>query len=601
MDFSLSSSLVGSAVSNPDKLALDLQFAVDKTLTARKGPTPVFVRGSGATFVDSDKLVKWAPENLYSFSQSFNDIFWTKTRVSVQADATIAPDGTLTADKLVEDTTPTSTHQISSGITPSAIPHRLSVFAKKAERNFIVLRLGGQNDFFNLNTGVAITNMNSPTITDVGNGWYRCSVVSSAGTQGSFTPSIDGITNSYTGDGTSGIFIWGAQLERSSTVRTYNPTTTGVFYGPRFDHDPVTGACKGLLMEETRTNSLIQSEDLTKSIWSRTGLTVTGNALTSPDGLVTSDLISEDLSGGVHAAQQTGYTLSASQPYTFSVFAKAAAHTSFQMSLSSAAFGGTTYANFVLSGSGSIGGLSGVTAKIDSYPNGWYRCSITIASVSGGTGGNVAIVANNNNSASVRNPTYTGTGAQVVYIWGAQLELGTFPTSYIPTTTASVVRSADVCSITGSAFSGMWNPLEGTTLVSGDKTNSSNVTGSYFSYQSGATEVGPLMSRTSTSLLGRIRNNSALDLTNLDFLQSPLGEKKLAVAWKATGDSNDRDYCSGGVILTKSNPNTGTAANNQTTLTIGSRPSTSIFNGTISSLRYYKKRLPNTKLQALTV
>jgi len=67
MDFSLSSSLVGSAVSNPDKLALDLQFAADKTLTARKGPTPAFTRGSSGRFVGSNGLIQSAGNNVARF------------------------------------------------------------------------------------------------------------------------------------------------------------------------------------------------------------------------------------------------------------------------------------------------------------------------------------------------------------------------------------------------------------------------------------------------------------------------------------------------------------------------------------------------------
>jgi len=67
MDFSLSSSLVGSAVSNPDKLALDLQFATDKTLTARKGPTPAFTRASSGTFVGSNGLIQSAGTNVARF------------------------------------------------------------------------------------------------------------------------------------------------------------------------------------------------------------------------------------------------------------------------------------------------------------------------------------------------------------------------------------------------------------------------------------------------------------------------------------------------------------------------------------------------------
>jgi len=585
MDFSLSSSLVGSAVSNPDKLALDLQFAADKTLTARKGPTPAFTRGSSATQVGDSGLIEYAPENLYNQSQNFAEAFWTKARSSIQADSAIAPDGTLTADKFIEDTSITNTHSIGSNVTPTLIPYVLSTFAKKGERNWIVLRLGAVNTFFNLDSGTFVASTNPAAITDVGNGWYRCSVRSSAGTQGSFQLSADGITSSYTGDGTSGIFIWGAQLERSSTVRTYIPTTTAPVYGPRFDHDPVTLACKGLLIEESRTNTLLQSEAFDSASWANAGsnLTVTANAIAAPNGLLTADTLT------VGATTMTYAIISGPTPslvsgtaYTVSCFFKANQVTRVSLYSTTA---GTFPANaiFDLTGSGSVVQNTFGAASITPYPNGWYRCQIT------GTAGASVPTTLRISPATGTSLNYVGNSIDSFYAWGAQLELGSFPTSYIPTTTSSVIRSADVCSITGSAFTSIWNGVDATVFFRGSRI--ANIVGqTNWAVGSGTIATSIISDRTAS--FERLAGAGSAIINRALF--TTLQEYKTATALKAG------DYAisfNGETVLTSTN----TFALSLNVFAIGTGyTGGGQLNGWVNSIKFYKKRLPNAKLTQLT-
>jgi hypothetical protein len=179
--------------------------------------------------------------NLYSRSENFSDAAWGKTRSTVQSGFS-DPSGGTSAFKLIEDTTASNTHTLTNTTTPPATAHTLSVFAKKGERTWIVLRLGGFNTFFNLDNGtIAAGSVNSPTITNFGNGWYRCAVTSSAGTQGQFWLATNSTTTSYTGDGTSGLFIWGAQLEAGLNATSYIPTTA-VSTARAQDLPTITGA-----------------------------------------------------------------------------------------------------------------------------------------------------------------------------------------------------------------------------------------------------------------------------------------------------------------------------------------------------------------------
>jgi hypothetical protein len=217
----------------------------------------------------------------------------------------------------------------------------------------------------------------------------------------------------------------------------------------RFDHDPSTGESLGLRVEEARTNLLTRSEEFDNSDWNATGGNVIPNSTFSPDGTLTADeLVETNTEQDFRLPRVGGAGLTSGQKYTLSVFAKAKPNSNkrYLMLAFNSGFSIPVGANFDLD-LGVIGTTRFSTASIIKFPNNWYLCSITpdnTAITSGSLRIRVSPLNTANNIASPQG--YLGDGTSGIYIWGAQLEVGAFRTSYIPTTTATVTRPADLLS-----------------------------------------------------------------------------------------------------------------------------------------------------------
>ena len=175
--------------------------------------------------------------NLLVQSQTFSNASWTKQYSSVSGSIT-APDGTSTATQLIQDTTASVFHrlyivaQVVIGTT-----YTFSVYVKANTMNFVQLNLNTAFGFYNsfdVSTGTIGTgNGSSPTMKSVGNGWYRCTITGTATSTGNGECNIVLVLNNtsggfptYNGDGTSGLYIWGAQIEAGTQASSYTPTTT---------------------------------------------------------------------------------------------------------------------------------------------------------------------------------------------------------------------------------------------------------------------------------------------------------------------------------------------------------------------------------------
>jgi len=372
--------------------------------------------------------------------------------------------------------------------------------------------------------------------------------------------------------------------------------TTASINGPRFDHvyNGSSWVSKGLLIEEQRTNLCTYSSNQLNAAWVAFNSTIAASSETDPVGCTNAFRIAETTASNQRHLVYNTITPSAST-FTYSVFAKAQERSWLQL----IAYDDPNlyYTWFNLS-TGVVGtNAAGNTATVTSIGNGWYRCSVTRTVSSTANQYFQAGPANSDN-----NTAYAGDPTKGLLVYGAQVEIGSFPTSYIPTTTAAVTRSADVCQITGTDFSGFWNASEG----------------------SFACEVNPLGGNTIanqgivtandgtfSNVLGQIRN---LQNTNGDYgafcrasgtttmsIVRAAGSTQVGVTFRAaTGfkANNCADSLNGGAVITDSTVTLPTVNR----LTIGDfhTGANTILNGHISRLRYYNTRLTNSKLQELS-
>jgi hypothetical protein len=202
-----------------------------------------------------------------------------------------------------------------------------------------------------------------------------------------------------------------------------------------------TGQCRGLLIEESRTNSLLNSNNFSVGPWgsSGTNVTVSPNAFISPDGAANASKITPvaGVNGGILGGARSG--LSPSTTYTFSIFAKAGEYPRLGYDGTAYLWHGTVDLNTAAVVSNSAG-----TIVVEQYPNGWLRISGTGTTSSGASAIDTIIEAKD--STAICQQNFTADGVSGIYVWGAQIEAGSFMTSYIPTAASSVTRSADICS-----------------------------------------------------------------------------------------------------------------------------------------------------------
>jgi hypothetical protein len=395
----------------------------------------------------------------------------------------MSPNALQTADMLTP-TVASGVHITQQSITVPATPVVLSFYVKAAGYSRVAIRentTSGDYAGYLLSGAGSVLGSSSATgaISALSDGWYRISFLHTVASAGSKVYALyvmnDSYTGtaphiySYTGNGTSGVYLWGAQLSDSASLDAYVPNygaapTAAAYYGPRLDADPVTLAAKGLLVEELRANLAIRSAEFDNTAWGKNSLVtpITADVILAPTGTSVAETITAANATASHYLDQSTITWTA-VVHTVSVYVKRGTQQFFQITCWDGT--NTRYANFDIL-NGTPGTTLNATSTITPVGNGWYRATLTTSTAQVAASGNITFAFVNSTSASA-NINYAAAGTETFHLWGAQVEAGSFATSYIPTGAATATRNADVASVSTQAFPA--NNTEGSIVVAYDR------------------------------------------------------------------------------------------------------------------------------------
>jgi hypothetical protein len=330
----------------------------------------------------------------------------------------------------------------------------------------------------------------------------------------------------------------------------------------RFDHDPTTGESLGLLNEESRTNLLTYSEDFSNAFWNKqNGFSITSNTAIAPDGTLTADTASRINLNAEYLYQNLGLPAGT---YTLSCWVKSVNPSSLFT---------------IISFSGTDGSQSSPTLTAT---NTWKRFSHTVTV---------------SNTVTGFYPCIPSVSGEQFYIWGAQVEAGSFSTSYIPTSGSQVTRQPDNALISGTNFSSWFNTTKGT-IIADFKSNTISTTNSnilsfddgtrypwpiyrfqpdnYWKWYNGNDIIVNIASGFSTITKFGLTFDQTNGSSSLSGTLTQQDNSDLRVASKYSGSSR--------LYIFRNIPDGYNA----------------VHSGTLKQLIYYPERLTNTQLQSLT-
>lgn len=538
-------------------------------------------RASSATYVDdATGFIKTTPVNSLTYSEDFTQSGWSKQNGAVTATTSDTTSPTGVSATFTPDTT-NDYHGVNWDGSSLNVG-TLSIYAKPAGYDLIQLRVSNinvnsavvnfdlTNGLTNATVGLSGTTANGSawTINDYGiesvrNGWYRIHMsYSTDGTNGrpavrvidDFNATDVANVTKFAADGTSGVMLTGAQFETDSTTAPtdYIKTTGTISGAARYENGE-------LLLEEARTNLVTYSGNL--SSWTiQTGASFTANQAVAPDGSLTASLITGTGNINDGAFSPSG-SVSGSSDNTKSIYLRTVSGTASVQLKDPYVTAGITVCNLTTE---------------------WQRFSLTETQAAGLAGLWIDKIP-----------------AEGIYAWGAQLEEGSYPTSYIPTTTSSVTRAADV-STSAVGVDSFYNQSEGTVFTDTIPLAGINANTNGFSVFFNS-DNNNFISVTNDPRSGgwggaAVYNNNINQFTNNNLGVNGIKRRSIALAYQA---NNFAATAEGQTVATDGS---GTVPVIDQVRIGAYLPTTPDFfcNGHIKRLAYFPTRLPDATLQNIT-
>ena len=541
-----------------------------------------FTRATTGTRINEDGYIEDVPYNFITNSQNIPTTSsggWIiQSGITVTNNYAAAPDGSMTADKIVGNGTSGVYQQV---FNLDGVIAR-SVYLKSITGNVNVV-------------------LKDPSLTqtqktlNLTESWQRYDLIednlNASNIQGLW---IDDIPS-------SGILMWGSQIVRGDKIKDYLPTTDRLNL-PRLNY-PVYGGCPSLLVEPQRTNEVTHSQDFTNGSWNKSfGITITSNQAISPEGIQNADKLIIDngtftLNGGLYI-QRIGVV---NQDVSFSVFAKAGGFRYGTISYGSSNANGFHFDledGIILSTFTNTSNYINIGYEMIAYPNGWYKLVVnTTEKIAnnrfiGIRPNNTIPTSTNNNYSS------TGDGSSGIFVYGAQLEVGSYSTSLIHTSGSTVTRNEDKAINAGLETTDTFNDDEGVLFIETEAlVNNAEARAISINAGNGQNRVLITYPNTASSrITGFIQTTAGSGLNaNIDGIDTTQ-KHKVAVKYKLNNCAVFID----GVKRTQANSVAMPVGLDRLHFSNGVTANAAEYRGNLNAIAVYKTALTDTELANLT-